>query len=101
MISYDKYLKRYNKKFYKTYIWQIKRKEILERDNFECQECKSKGLMSKASTVHHIKEYKEFPSLALTDTNLISLCRNCHEEKHPDRLEKFEETNPLHEERWE
>lgn len=27
-------------KFYGSVEWKAKRKEILERDNFECQDCK-------------------------------------------------------------
>ncbi len=34
----EKYLKKYNPNFYKTYRWKIKRVEILIRDNYECQE---------------------------------------------------------------
>lgn len=101
MAKIDKYLKTYDERFYKTYTWKQKRKEILVRDNFECQKCKSLGSMRRATTVHHIKEYKFFPSLALTDENLISLCRDCHEEEHPDRLKNFEKQEPIHGERWE
>lgn len=97
----EKYLKKYNPNFYKTYKWKIKRKEILVRDNYECQKCKARGKVAKATTVHHKKEYKYFPNLALTDENLQSLCRACHEEEHPDRLKKFEKVKEYQAERWE
>ena len=97
----DRYLKKYNQNFYKTYAWKKKRKEILDRDNRECQECKKHGKVSRATVVHHVKEYKLFPSLALDDENLESLCRDCHEAKHPDRLKNFEIINSYHGEKWE
>ncbi len=32
-----------------------------------------------ANEVHHIKELEDYPDLALVDSNLISLCKACHE----------------------
>lgn len=64
--------------FYTSWTWRKKRKQILSRDNHECQECKKKGKFNKADTVHHIKELKEHPELGLIDNNLISLCNVCH-----------------------
>ena len=57
---------------------------------FECQKCKNKGKYHKAETVHHIKHLKDFPELALVDSNLISLCNACHNEEHPDKLASVE-----------
>lgn len=72
--------------FYTSWTWRKKRKEILIRDNFECQECKDKGKVSKAHTVHHIKELKDYPELGLDNDNLISVCNSCHNIIH----ERFE-----------
>jgi len=36
--------------------------------------------------VHHIKHLKDFPELALVDSNLESLCFTCHNEEHPEKL---------------
>lgn len=94
------YLKVYNKKFYKTNTWKIKRQAILKRDNFECQMCKGEGLYSKATTVHHIKHYDKFPELGLADENLISLCASCHNKVHPERNFEIKKRNS-HSERWE
>nr|DAX28088.1 MAG TPA: NinG recombination protein [Caudoviricetes sp.] len=81
------YLKRFSIKFYKTKTWQDKRDEILQRDNYECQMCKDKGRYTSATTVHHIQHYKDCPELALTNSNLISLCDACHNVVHPEKLE--------------
>ena len=72
-------------KFYTSRTWRRKASHIRKRDNDECQCCKSKGLFRKAECVHHKKEIKQYPELALTDDNLISLCSSCHNEIH----EKF------------
>ena len=89
------------KNFYKNRPWRRKRKEILQRDNFECQHCKAIGLYAKATTVHHIKHYDKYPELALDDNNLIALCFNCHEAEHPDRLKVYEKKSEIHDELWE
>lgn len=76
-------------KFYNSKLWRDKRKEILKRDNYECQECLRHNLLTtqydSMLIVDHIKELKDYPMLALEDSNLQTLCFACHEEKH-DRL---------------
>lgn len=90
------------RKFYKSREWKYKRKEILLRDNNECQKCKRRGGYSKAETVHHKKHLKDFPELALTDSNLESLCGQCHNEEHPEKLQVQEKEEKFsNEERWE
>ena len=74
--------------FYKRKWWKRKRKEILRRDNNECQECKGKGKYAKATDVHHIKHLDKRPDLALVDWNLISLCGGCHNVAHPEKLKR-------------
>lgn len=94
--------------FYTSRTWRRKRKEIIKRDNNECQICKANG---KAATgtkeepliVHHIKELKDRPDLCLTDSNLLTVCNDCHENVcHPKRLGKYQEKKGFtNEERWE
>ena len=88
--------------FYKTYVWVCKRNEILVRDNYECQRCKSLGLYSKAECVHHVKHLEDHPKLALENDNLQSLCLACHNIVHPERLRTPEITKIMKEipERW-
>lgn len=88
-------------KFYKTKEWSNKRKQILERDHYECQKCRNKGKYSNADCIHHIKHLKDYPMLALEDSNLISLCNQCHNEEHPEKLYKNSSKRKLiNEERW-
>lgn len=89
-------------KFYtsKT-IWRPKRLEILKRDNNECQECKKQGKYREATTVHHIKHLKDYPWLALTDSNLESVCDECHNILHPEKNKyKNKKDKFINQERW-
>ena len=49
---------------------------VLERDNFECVDCKS----SIALEVHHEKPVRDFPELEFDIDNCKTLCRSCHRE---------------------
>lgn len=85
------------KAFYHTTEWKKKRRQVLRRDHNSCQRCRENGRYRKATTVHHIIHLKKVPELALTDDNLISLCKDCHEAMHP---KKRKESGYQNEERW-
>lgn len=79
------------KKFYKSVEWQALRQQALERDNYECQECKRQGKVytdhhdpdkHKRLDVDHIKEIYTHPELSLDIDNLETLCIKCHNKKH-------------------
>jgi len=55
------------------------RKSVFERDNYICQNCKTKGGVLNA---HHIKKWSEFRELRYNIKNGITLCIKCHKEKH-------------------
>ncbi len=84
--------------FYHTTAWKQKRKKILKRDHNACVRCRQLGRYTKAVTVHHVKHLKDVPELALTDDNLISLCKDCHDAMHPEKRKK--ESGFQNEERW-
>lgn len=85
------------KKFYKSAAWNKLRLQALERDNYECQECKRNGYVHVDSikeqgkrktielNVHHKYEIEKYPKLALMFDNLETLCLNCHNKIH-DRV---------------
>ena len=75
-------------KFYKSSLWEHKRERILRRDDYRCQRCKRYGRQREATTVHHIKHLDEYPELALENSNLISLCADCHNFFHPEKAKK-------------
>ncbi len=104
------------KEFYNSSAWKHKRMEILERDHYECQDCRQRlrnaakegRLLSgrdrkiwPAEEVHHIQELKEYPELALNNDNLISLCTQCHNLRHGRNPYKFvRRKKRLTEEKW-
>ena len=55
--------------------WQKKRLEILNRDNWTCQEC---GDTEETLHVHH-KSYKGSDPWDTPDSDLITYCQSCHE----------------------
>ncbi|MGM9623797.1 MAG: HNH endonuclease [Butyricicoccus porcorum] len=59
-------------------VWLRKREAILRRDKYLCQRCLQYGRRREAEMVHHIQARSVAPELALTDSNLVSLCNPCH-----------------------
>jgi len=86
--------------FYNTKEWKHKRQEILRRDHHECQRCRTvHHRLTTANTVHHIEHLDKRPDLALTDSNLTSLCYGCHNEVHPEKMLKPTEKK-WNDEKW-
>jgi Zn ribbon nucleic-acid-binding protein len=73
-ISKSSFLTLYNNHL-KSERWREIRKEVLDRDKHTCQKCNSE----KATDVHHLS-YKNLGNEPLDD--LISYCRDCHENVH-------------------
>lgn len=71
--------------FYQSSAWKKKRLVILRRDGYQCQDCKRYGRIRQAVTVHHIQHLDECPELAFQSDNLISLCAECHNKRHPEK----------------
>lgn len=71
---------------YNSRKWKKKSKYIRKRDKYICQWCKRYGKNVSAVVVHHIKEADEYPELAYTNSNLVSLCKSCHNKAHPDKV---------------
>jgi len=60
--------------------YKIWRKNILERDNYICQECGISGNKSYLN-VHHIKPFSLYYELRFDNNNAITLCKKCHYKK--------------------
>lgn len=104
------------KHFYNSKEWKHKRIDILQRDLYECQDCRERlrtaaaagqrlygdeTKIRRAAEVHHIKELRENPELALEDDNLISLCTQCHNLRHGRNPKRFVRKKKLvSEEKW-
>ena len=68
-----------DKHIYHTGAWNRLRIQALNRDHWLCQFCLREGRLTYASEVHHLVPVEADPSLALELSNLVSLCRTCHE----------------------
>jgi len=56
-------------------LWQRKRLEIMQRDNFECQICKSK---ENSLNVHHIYYLPNTKIWEYDNEGLTTICEKCH-----------------------
>ena len=76
-------LNKEKEKLYKDSTWINLSKKILDRDRYECQECKKEGKLTikqhkKKLDIHHIKELETNPELAYVESNLITVCVHHH-----------------------
>ena len=61
------------------YKWQQKRKAFLMRpENVLCVCCQSKGFVTEATVVDHIKPHKGNQELFWDESNWQPLCSSCH-----------------------
>lgn len=68
-------------KYTKTATWQSLRKEIIIRDKGCCVLCLQRGRIEyRQLQVHHIVKRVDDITLAYERSNLVTLCRTCHEE---------------------
>lgn len=95
--------------FYSWRIWRDHIKpEVFRLDKTLCQKCKTRGKVKRATVAHHVKHLRDAPELAASIFNpdtgerqIISLCKSCHEEEHPEALRPPKEpAQPLTAERW-
>ena len=57
------------------------REQALKRDDYLCRNCALKySRITPATEVHHLKKITTHPHLRLSLPNLLSVCRDCHEE---------------------
>lgn len=100
------------KAFYNSTSWRKLRREALKRDNYECQECKRQGLVQVDSVkedgkrkkiklnVHHIQEIEFHPELAMTLSNLETICLYHHNLIHEKGFQPLENKIVWNDERW-
>lgn len=62
------------RKLYKSPAWRKIREIKLNNEPI----CESENCESPAVDVHHIKDVKDRPDLALSMSNLEALCKQCH-----------------------
>lgn len=66
--------------------WQRKRLEVMKRDNFRCVEC---GTDQATLNVHHLRYVKGAQPWEYENSNLETLCEDCHKQRHhrPSKVE--------------
>lgn len=65
----------------KTPQWKATRSRVMERDNFCCRLCLLRNYVeTRTLQVHHIHKRVDRPDLTFNESNLVTLCRTCHEE---------------------
>lgn len=93
------------KEFYSSAPWLKLRMQVIKESNFECQLCRAKGEVvtdtgetddtgkkKRVLSVHHIQELRKRPDLALTRSNLICICDECHYQiHHPSHKKKWDD----------
>ena len=62
--------------------WDDRRTQVLEQDDYQCQEC---GATDTTPHVHHVTPISEGGSHDLS--NLETLCESCHAKEHPVQTE--------------
>jgi 5-methylcytosine-specific restriction endonuclease McrA len=83
--------------FYHRVAWKRAREEALRRDRYMCVDCMRRledgyGIRPRRATmVHHLVPVEERPDLALRLDNLVSLCDECHNRRHPEKNRKMNE----------
>ena len=91
--QYDRNKYRYRRdssadKFRNSKAWQRKRQKIKDRDLNICRYCflKHHRIVTAGISVHHIVPIETNFDMRLSDKNLISLCRDCHEKAESKRI---------------
>ena len=89
----DENVKDFARGFYKSKAWQRVRDNTMKRDAWLCQDCLARGVYTPAEEVHHIKELTadniNDPEVSLNMANLVSLCRECHRQRHTGTVKRF------------
>ena len=67
-------------------MWQKKRLEIMERDGFTCQYC---GREDRELQIHHRVYHKGAKPWEYDDSELITLCNQCHEVETEEKRELY------------
>lgn len=68
-----------NNEYRVSYEYKKWRASVYKRDNFTCQDC---GVRGGELNAHHIKPYSKFINLRTDINNGVTLCVDCHTERH-------------------
>lgn len=81
------------KRFYKSRAWQHCRDAYTKSKGGLCEECLKKGLYEPGEIVHHrihiTPDNINHPEITMDFNNLELLCRNCHGDRHRNRIKRY------------
>lgn len=91
---YNKYKRdKKSKQFYNSKAWEVCRTNVLIKYYYLCKECLDNKTIKVYDVVHHIKPLRDYPKLALVESNLIPLCHACHNRMENDIKNNEKEEN--------
>jgi 5-methylcytosine-specific restriction protein A len=76
-----------DKDFYKSPVWRKLRALKLSMNPL-CEDCSLRGRTTPAAHVHHVRDRKQHPALALDIENLQALCVGCHNRKRREHVDR-------------
>ena len=80
------------RKFRNSRAWQKKAEEIKERDKYLCQIFLKKNIINTRDlSVHHIIPCAESQILRLENSNLITVCDECHKKAEVGKIPRTEQ----------
>jgi len=82
-INKQKYLHRL-KSLRSSVLYELWRDAVYKKDYYKCQVCN----VHKSLVAHHVKNFKDFPTLRFAIDNGITLCKKCHNRIHYSKLLK-------------
>lgn len=95
-------MSRYNQKyqpFYQSSEWKELRERVLQDNNYLCSECKKKGIIRTANTVHHKIPIEVDWSKRLDYDNCIAVCGSENKKTDKGKDKRSNCHNKLHERR--
>jgi 5-methylcytosine-specific restriction endonuclease McrA len=68
--------------FYESQEWKNVSRLLRKRDKHVCRRCGRQKTGRKSLHIHHIRSWAEYPDLRTTLSNLVLLCKECHNWVH-------------------
>lgn len=73
--------------------WDERRRAVYQRDEYQCQNCGRRGGAAGNAELHCHHIVPKSKGGSHDATNLVTLCRNCHNQVHDHHIPKMSEVN--------
>jgi hypothetical protein len=73
-------------RLYASGEWKELIRSIYRRDNYRCTQCGSPKRERRGLHAHHVKPWATHPELRADPSNIVTLCRTCHERLHSKQV---------------